>query len=123
MVALADTGASTTLITQVVADRIKLSIKDTEFELTGLNGQASTVGESAVGLRVSGVDKKLQTTVIVVDSLPEGQEALLSCSDLQRFGLIHQDFPKPFSSAGDTVYVTHDSPRPASRDPGLKLME
>ena len=43
VVALADTGASTTLITKVVADRITLSIRDTEIELTGLNGQASTL--------------------------------------------------------------------------------
>jgi hypothetical protein len=123
VVGLADTGASTTLVPKGVADNIKLAIKDTEIELTGLNGQASTVGESTEGLRVSGVDQKFQTRVIVVESLPEGQEALLSCSDLKRFGLIHQDFPKPCRSAGDTVYVTHDSSRPASRDPGLKLME
>ena len=123
VVALADTGASTTLVTRGVADRIKLAIRDTEIELTGLNGRASTVGESAVGLRVSGVDQKFQTRVIVVESLPEGQEALLSCSFLKRFGLIHQDFPKPCRSAGDTVYVEPDTSRPASGDPGVRLME
>ena len=87
--ALADTGASTTLVTKGVADRIKLSIRELEIELTGLSGRASTVGEAMVGLRVSGVDKKFQTRVIVVESLPEGQEVLLPCSDLKKFGLIH----------------------------------
>ena len=66
IVALADTGASTTLVTRAVAERIRLVIRDSEIELTGLNGKASIIGEATVGLRVSGVDKKLQTRVIVV---------------------------------------------------------
>ena len=73
VVALADTGASTTLVTRGVAERIRLAVRDSEIELTGLNGRASTIDESTVGLRVSGVGKKLQTRVIVVESLPEGQ--------------------------------------------------
>ena len=54
-------------------------IRDSEIEPTGLNRRASTIGESTVGLLVSGVDSKLQTRVIV--------------------GLVHQDFPKPCVSA------------------------
>ena len=79
VVALADTGTSTTLITRGVAERIRLAIRDSEIELTGLNGRASTIGELTVGLRVSGLDKKLQTRVIVVESLPKGQLAKKCC--------------------------------------------
>ena len=39
---------------------------------------------------MSGVDKKLQTRVIVVEDLPEGQEMLLACDEMKQFGLIHQ---------------------------------
>ena len=45
VVALADTGASTTLVTRVVAEKIRLAIRDSEIELTGLKGRASTIGE------------------------------------------------------------------------------
>ena len=44
VVALADTGASTTLVTRGVADKIRLAIRDSEIELTGLNRRASTIG-------------------------------------------------------------------------------
>ena len=94
-VALADTGASTTLMTRAVAERIRLVVRGSDIELTGINGRASTIGEATVGLRVSGVDRKQQTRVIVVEDLPEGQEMLLACDDLKLFGLIHKDFPKP----------------------------
>ena len=87
-----------------MAERIGLVIRDSEIEHTGLNGRASTIGQSTVGLRVSGVDR-LQMRVIVVEELPEGQEMLLSCNDLKAFGLIHQDFPKPCVSAGDTLHI------------------
>ena len=105
VVALADTGASTTLVSRGVAERIRLVIRDSEIELTGLNGRASTIGESTLGLRVSDVDRKLQTRNIVVEALPEGQEMLLSCNGLKAFGLIHQEFPKPCVSAGDTLNI------------------
>ena len=82
VVALADTGATTSLITRGVSERIRLIVKNSNIELTGLNGRASTVGEATVGLRVSGVDRKLQTRVIVVEGIPEGQEMLLACYDL-----------------------------------------
>ena len=108
VVALADTGASTSLVTRGVAERIRLVIREYDIELTGLNGGASTIGEATVGLRVSGVDKKLQTIVIVVEDLPEGQEMLLACDD---FGLIHQDVPKPCVSAGDTLHKPSGSSR------------
>ena len=52
VVALADTGASTTLVTRGVAERIGLVIKGSDIELTCLNGRASTIGEAMVGLRV-----------------------------------------------------------------------
>ena len=77
IVALADTGASTTLVTRSVAERIRLVIKDSEVELTGLTGKSSTVGEAMVGIRVSGVDMKLRTRVIVVEFLPEGHRCYL----------------------------------------------
>ena len=86
---LTNTGSSTGLITRGVAERIRLVVKESDIELTGLYGRASTVGEATVGLRVSGVDRKLQTRVIVVEGLPEGQEMLLACDDLRDFGLIH----------------------------------
>ena len=105
VVALADTGATTSLITRGVSERIRLIVKNSNIELTGLNGRASTVGEATVGLRVSGVDRKLQTRVVVVEGLPEGQEMLLACDDLKAFGLVHQGFPKPCSSAGDTLHM------------------
>ena len=60
VVALADTGASTSLVTRGVAERIWLVVRGSDIELTGLNGRASTVGEATVGLCVSGVDRKLQ---------------------------------------------------------------
>ena len=125
IVALADTGASTTLVTRAVAERIRLVIRDSEIELTGLNRKASTIGEATVGLRVSGVDKKLQTRVLVVKCLPEGQEMLLACGDLKSFGLLHQDFPKPCLSSGDTLRITVSSRkhRQASGGPGLRRME
>ena len=59
MVALADTGASTSLITRGVAERIRVIIRESDIELTGLNKKTSTVGEATVGFRVSGVHKKL----------------------------------------------------------------
>ena len=65
IVALADTGASTSLVTRSVAERIRLVIKDSDVELTGLTGRSSTVGEAMVGLRVSGVDMKLRTSHLV----------------------------------------------------------
>ena len=116
-------GASTTLVTKGVSDRIKLALRDTEIELTGLNGRASTVGESKVGLRVSGMGKKVQTRVIVVQGLPEDQKVLLLCSDLKKFGLIHQDFPKPCKSPGDSVRMEPGTSRPVSGDPGLRRIE
>ena len=50
---------------------------------------------------------------------------LLSCNKLKAFGLIHQDFPKPCVSAGDTVRVGPGTTRslPVSGDPGLQWME
>ena len=89
LVALADRGASTSLITRGVAERISLIVRDSDIELTGLSGPAITVGEASVGLWVSGVDSKLQVRVIVVEDLPEGQEMTLACADLKAFGLIH----------------------------------
>ena len=44
LVALADTGASTSLLTKDSADRIRLCINDSDIELKGLNGPANTVG-------------------------------------------------------------------------------
>ena len=77
------------------------------------------------GIRVSGVDKKLQTRVIVVECLPEGQEMLLACGDLKSFGLLHQDFPKPCLSSGDTLHITCSSRKhcQAGGGPGLRRME
>ena len=95
LVALADRGASASLITRGVAERISLIVRDSDIELTGLSGPAITVGEASMGLWVSGVDSKLQVRVIVVEDLPGGQEMLLACADLKAFGLIHQEFPKP----------------------------
>ena len=111
LVALADTGASTSLITRGVAERIRLIVRDSDIELTGLSGPTSTVGEAAVGLRVSEVNSKLQVRVIVVEDLPEGQEMLLACADLKAFGLIHQEFPKPCNSSGDTLQVPSSTRR------------
>ena len=64
IVALADTGASTSLVTKAVAERIRLVVKDSEVELTGLTGRSSTVGEAMVGLRVSGVYMKLRSSYL-----------------------------------------------------------
>ena len=44
VVALADTGATTSLINRGVAESIKLNVRNFNIELTGLNGRASTVG-------------------------------------------------------------------------------
>ena len=126
VVALADTGATTSLITRGVSERIRLIVKNSNIELTGLNGRASTVGEATVGLRVSGVDRKLQTRVIVVEGLPEGQEMLLACDDLKAFGLVHQGFPKPCSSAGDTLHMppgARKSPGTGGKGAELRKME
>ena len=121
IVALADTGASTTLLTRSVAERIRLVIKDSDVELTGLSGRSSTIGEAMVGLRVTGVDLKLRTRVIVVEFLPEGQEMLLACGDLKSFGLIHQDFPKPYSTKGDTTHIVSGSRGSPQSSSGRKL--
>ena len=120
VVALADTGASTSLITRGVAKRVRLIVRESDIELTGLNGRTSTDGETTVRLRVSGVDKKLQTRVIVVEDLPEGQEMLLACDNMKQFGLIHQDFPKPYVSAGDTLHIP-GGPRKTQRGRGTDL--
>ena len=45
-VALADKGASTSLLKRESADRIRLIIREADIELTGLNGPASTVVEA-----------------------------------------------------------------------------
>ena len=96
LVALADTGASTSLITRKASERIRLIVRGANIELAGLNGAASTVGEAFIGLRVSGVDIKRQVRVIVVEALPEGQDMLLGCADLKAFDIIHKEFPKPY---------------------------
>ena len=72
MVALADTGATTSLLTRESADRIRLCVRDADIELTGLNRPSSTVGETYIWLQVSGVDMKKNVRVIVVESLPKG---------------------------------------------------
>ena len=50
---------------------------------------------------------------------------LLACDDLKSFGLLHQDFPKPCVSAGDTLHTTDGSRkhRQASGGLGLRRME
>ena len=96
LVALADSGATTTLVTKQAADRIRLGIRQAEIELTGLFGPGSTLGEAHVWLQVAEVDRKECVRVIVVDDLPEGQEMLLACDDLKRFGLVHPEFPKSY---------------------------
>lgn len=98
LVALADSGATTTLVTKQAVDRVRLGIREMEIELTGLNGPSSTVGEAYVWLQVAEVEMKERVRMIVVDDLPEGQEMLLACGDLKRFGLLHPDFPKPCGS-------------------------
>ena len=66
LVALADTGASTSLLTRESADRIRLFVREADIELTGLNGPNSTVGEAYFILQVSGVDMRRKVRVIVV---------------------------------------------------------
>ena len=46
MVSLADTGASTSLLTRESADRIRIFVREANIELRGLKGPASTVGEA-----------------------------------------------------------------------------
>ena len=100
MVSLADTGASTSLLTRESADRIRIFVREANIELRGLKGPASTVGEAYVFLQVSGMDMKRKVRVILVESLPEGQEMLLACKDLKLFGLVHPEFPKPYIEGG-----------------------
>ena len=70
---------------------------------------------------MTGVDLKLRTRVIVVEFLPEGQEMLLACGDLKSFGLIHQDFPKPYSTKGDTTHIVSGSRGSLQSSSGRKL--
>ena len=93
-----------------------LSSPLSDIELTGLNGRARMVGEATVGLRVSGVDQKLQTRVIVVEDLPEGQEMLLACDDMKQFGL----FTRRYVSASDTLHMP-GGPRKTQRGGGKDL--
>ena len=109
LVALADTGASTSLLTKDSADRIRLCINDSAVELTGLNGPASMVGKAYVILQVSGVEMRRRVRVIVVESLPEGQDMLLACKDLKLFGLIHPDYPKPYVDGGGSLRLPPSS--------------
>ena len=45
---------------------------------------------------------------------------LLACDDMKQFGLIHQDFPKPYVSAGDTLQMP-GGPRKTHRSGGTGL--
>ena len=111
VVALADTGATTSLITRESASRIRLCVREADIELTGLNGVSSTVGESWLWLQVSGVEKKQKVRTIVVERLPEGQDMLLACKDLKMFGLIHPEFPKPYAGSGESLRLPPSSGR------------
>ena len=46
LVSLADTGASTSLLTRESADRIRIFVREADIELRGLKGPASTVGKA-----------------------------------------------------------------------------
>ena len=58
--------------------------------------------------------------MIVVEDLPERQEILLACDDMKQFGLIPQDFPKPYVSANDTLHMS-GGPRKTQRGGGTDL--
>ncbi len=112
LVALADSGATTTLVTKQAADRVRLCIRQADIKLTGLCGPGSTLGEAYLWLQVAEVDMKERVRVIVVDELPEGQEVLLACGDLKRFGLIHPGFPRPPPQGlpASSTYTYHRRP-------------